>query len=77
MKKHGTTARIRKGGILHWSTLCLLAGSGMGLTSCDSDSTYTASAADEQMASLQKKLDDIVSRGRGFEKAEKGGRMPK
>lgn len=34
----------------------------MGLTSCDSDSTYTATAADEQMASLQKKLDDIDNR---------------
>ncbi|MFM2170966.1 MAG: hypothetical protein RI957_1195 [Verrucomicrobiota bacterium] len=62
MKKHGTTARIRKGGILHWSTLCLLAGSGMGLSSCDSQSSYTATAADEQMAGLQKKLDEIESR---------------
>jgi hypothetical protein len=62
MKKHGDSPRIRKGGILHWSTLCLLAGSGVGLTSCDSDSTYTATAADEQMAGLQKKLDDIDSR---------------
>jgi hypothetical protein len=62
MKKHGATSRIRMGGILHWSTLCLLAGSGMGLSSCDSESSYTATAADEQMAGLQKKLDEIESR---------------
>jgi hypothetical protein len=62
MKKHGDSPRIRKGGILHWSTFCLLAGSGLGVTSCDSNRSYTATAADEQMASLQKKLDDIESR---------------
>jgi hypothetical protein len=62
MKKHGNTVRIRKGGILHWSTLGLLAGASMGVTSCDSKSAYTATPADEQMAGLQKKLDDIDNR---------------
>jgi len=62
MKKHSDRTRIRPGGILHWSTLCLLAGGSVALTSCDSESTYTATAQDEQMAALQKKLDDIDSR---------------
>lgn len=62
MKKHSDRTRIRPGGILQWSTLCLLAGGSVALTSCDSKSTYTATAQDEQMAALQKKLDDIESR---------------
>lgn len=62
MKKIGTPTRIRKGGILNWSTLCLLAGSSVGLTSCDSDSTYTATAEDMKMAALQQNLDTVEGR---------------
>ena len=57
MKKRGLAARIRTGGILHWSTVCILAGGAAGLTGCDSK--YTATAKDEQMAVLQKKLDAV------------------
>ncbi|MEI6176438.1 MAG: hypothetical protein WCS43_06070, partial [Verrucomicrobiota bacterium] len=53
MKKRGLAARIRNGGILQWSTVCILA----GLTGCDSK--YTATPKDEQMAALQKKLEAV------------------
>jgi hypothetical protein len=57
MKKRGFIADIRKGGILQWSTVCILAGGSAGLTGCDSK--YTATPKDEQMAALQKKLDAV------------------
>ena len=57
MKKRGFAARIRNGGILQWSTVCILAGGVAGLTGCDSK--YTATPKDEQMAALQKKLDAV------------------
>lgn len=59
MKKRGLVARIRNGGILQWSTVCILAGGAAGLTGCDSK--YTATPKDEQMAALQKKLDAVES----------------
>jgi hypothetical protein len=59
MKKRGIAARIRNGGILQWSTVCILAGGAAGLTGCDSK--YTATPKDEQMAALQKKLDAVDS----------------
>lgn len=59
MKKRGLVARIRNGGILQWSTLCILTGGAAGLTGCDSK--YTATPKDEQMAALQKKLDAVDS----------------
>ena len=62
MKKHGDLTRIRNGGILHWSTLCLLATGTVGLTSCDKEKTYTATAQDVQMAELEKNLDEIDRR---------------
>jgi len=62
MKKLGTHTRIRKGGILHWSTLVLLAGGGAGLTSCDSDNSYTATPEDLNMAVLQQNLDSVEGR---------------
>lgn len=62
MKKLGTLTQIRKGGILNWSTLVLLAGSSAGLTSCDSDNNYTASTEDMNMAVLQQNLDSVEGR---------------
>jgi hypothetical protein len=62
MKKLGTHTRIRKGGILNWSTLALLAGSSAGLTSCDSENNYTATAEDMNMAVLQQNLDSVEGR---------------
>lgn len=59
MKKRGFAARIRNGGILQWSTVCILAGGVAGLAGCDSQ--YTATPKDEQMAALQKKLDAVES----------------
>lgn len=59
MKKRGFASRIRNGGILQWSTVCILTGGVVGLTGCDSK--YTATPKDEQMAALQKKLDAVDS----------------
>jgi len=50
-----STASIRPGGILRWSTVCILAG--VGLTSCDRG--YVATPKDEQMADTQKRLDEL------------------
>lgn len=48
-----STASIRPGGILRWSTVCILAG--VGLTACDRG--YVATPKDEQMAETQRRLD--------------------
>lgn len=50
-----STASIRPGGILRWSTVCILAG--VGLTACDRG--YVATAKDEQMAETQKRLEEL------------------
>lgn len=50
-----STASIRPGGILRWSTVCILAGG--GLTGCDRG--YVATPKDEQMAATQKRLDEL------------------
>lgn len=57
MKKRGITARIRNGGILQWSTVCIIAGGAAGLTGCDSE--YTATLKDQQMAALQTKIHTV------------------
>jgi hypothetical protein len=57
MKKRGVFTRIRECGILHLSTVGILAGGALGLTGCDSN--YVASPKDEQMAGLQAKLDEL------------------
>ena len=48
-----STASIRPGGILRWSTACILAGA--GLSSCDRG--YVATAKDQQMAEAQQRID--------------------
>lgn len=58
--KRGISGRVREGGVLYWSTLVLLAGGSLGLTSCDSP-PHTATVRDEQMAALQQKLDAVES----------------
>jgi hypothetical protein len=62
MKKTSQHIRLRKGGILQWSTLCLLAGGSVALNSCDSESTCISTPEDAKMAGLQKQLDEIESR---------------
>jgi hypothetical protein len=57
MKKRGALSRIRMGGVLHGSTLCILAGGMVGLTGCEK--SYTATAKDQQVAELQKQLDAL------------------
>jgi hypothetical protein len=62
MKKTSSQQRLRKGGIMQWSTMCLLAGGSVALPSCDSESTYTATPEDVRIASLEKQLDEIEKR---------------
>lgn len=62
MKKSSSQQRLRKGGIMHWSTMCLLASGSVALQSCDSESTYTATPEDVRIASLEKQLDEIDKR---------------
>ncbi len=55
MKKRDHSTTLRPGGILRWSTACILAG---GLASCDR-SSYTATEKDVEMAKLQSQLDTL------------------
>lgn len=48
-------ASIRPGGILRWSTACILAGT--GLTGCDRG--YVATAKDQQMAEAEKRIGEL------------------
>jgi hypothetical protein len=57
MKKRGFFAPIRDGGILRWSTACILAGGMAGLTGCDSK--YVATAEDEKIAKIQAQLEAL------------------
>ena len=57
MKKRGGFSPIRQGGILRWSTVCILAGGMAGMSGCEEK--YVATAQDEKMAELQAKLDAL------------------
>lgn len=57
MKKRGFLELVRHGGILHRSTVGILAGGVVGLAGCDSK--YVATESDAKMAALQAKLDAI------------------
>ena len=48
-------ASIRPGGILRWSTACILAG--VGLSSCER--SYVATAKDEQIAETEKRIGEL------------------
>lgn len=50
-----STATIRPGGALLWSTTCILAG--LGLSGCERN--YVATAKDQQMAETQKRIDSL------------------
>lgn len=55
MKAKRLTANLRSGGILRWSTLCILA----GLTGCEE--RYVVTEKDVEMAGLQKEVDRMDS----------------
>ena len=65
MKKRGLFAPIRDGGILRWSTVCILAG---GMVGCESK--YTATAKDEKMAQLQSQIEAIDAQKAQLTKGE-------
>lgn len=50
-------AIIRPAGVLCWSTACLIAG--LGLSGCQRESSYTATAKDEEMAKTQKNVEEL------------------
>jgi hypothetical protein len=55
MKKRNLAAPLRQGGILRWSTACILAGGMAGMTGCERK--YVATEQDAKMAQIQSKLD--------------------
>lgn len=55
MKKRNLSTTLRPGGILRWSTACILAG---GLTGCDS-ANYVATPKDVEMAEIQSQIDTL------------------
>lgn len=57
MKTRRYIAPIRQGGILRWSTACILAGGMIGMTGCEKK--YVATEKDEKMAKLQAKIDAL------------------
>lgn len=56
MKQRKLPMMLRPGGILSWSTACLIAG---GLVGCDSSPTHTATEQDVKMATTQAQLEKL------------------
>ena len=56
MKKRSFLATLRPGGILRWSTACILAGS---LASCDRGVSYVATDKDVEMAETESQLEKL------------------
>lgn len=59
MKKRSFFTTLKPGGILRWSTVCILAGGAAGLTGCDRGVNYVATETDVQMAEAQTKIEEI------------------
>lgn len=58
MKKRSFLTTLRPGGILRWSTACILAG---GLASCDRGVRYVATEKDVEMAEAQTQIEKLDS----------------
>ena len=58
MKKRGIPSTLRPGGILRWTTFCILAGGAAGLTGCDRGG-YTATEQDVEMAAVQSQIEKL------------------
>lgn len=58
MKRRGFSRLIRPGGILFWSTACILTG---GLASCDRSVTHVISEKDAEMAETELKIEKLDS----------------
>ncbi len=58
MKKRGFLTTLHPGGILRWSTICLLAG---GLAGCDRGVHYVATEKDAEMAKAQSQVEKLDS----------------
>ncbi len=58
MKKRALSHLVRPGGILRWSTACILAGS---LTGCDRKSAHVVTARDAEMAESQLQIEKLDS----------------
>jgi hypothetical protein len=58
MKKRSFLTALRPGGILRWSTVCILAG---GLAGCDRGVRYVATEKDVEMAEAQTQIEKLDS----------------
>ncbi|MES2477125.1 MAG: hypothetical protein V4640_15170 [Verrucomicrobiota bacterium] len=58
MKQRSFLTTLRPGGILRWSTACILAGS---LASCDRSVSYVATEQDAEMAKAQNEIETLDS----------------
>ena len=59
MKKRSFLTSLRPGGVLRWSTLCILAGGAAGLSSCDRGVRTVGTEVDVQMAETQTKIEKL------------------
>jgi hypothetical protein len=59
MKKRSFLTTLNPGGILRWSTVCILAGGAAGLTGCDRSASYVATETDVKMAEAQAKIEEL------------------
>jgi hypothetical protein len=61
MKKRSFFKAFHPGGILRWSTVCILASGAAGLSSCDSSVDYVATEKDAEMAKTQTQIEKLDS----------------
>lgn len=59
MKNPYSFKHLRPSGILRWSTFCILAGGGAGLTGCDRGVRYVATEQDMEMAEVQTRVESV------------------
>jgi hypothetical protein len=59
MKKRSFLTALSPGGVLRWSTYCILAGGAAGLTGCDRGVRYVATERDVEMAEVQTQIEQL------------------
>jgi hypothetical protein len=59
MKKRSFFKAFHPGGMLRWSTMCILAGGAAGLSSCDRGVDYVATEMDAEMAQKQTQVEKL------------------
>jgi hypothetical protein len=59
MKKRSFSTILNPGGVLRWSTFCILAGGAAGLTGCERGVNYVTTERDVEMAETQTRIEQI------------------